>query len=257
MASMLTWKGERRFVVGGTTFQAMPDSSAERADVREGEFFVFKPRKLVEQYVALINELGPQHILELGIFQGGSTMLLAELARPRKVVAIDLQPQAETRERLEQHAAGGGLAGVVRAFGEVDQTDRARLAEIVDEEFDGDALDLVIDDCSHLYEPTRASFNELFPRLRPGGVYVIEDWRWAHSELGSERPDGMFPGEVPLTRLLFEIVLALPSVPGLITDVSIDLHVGVIRRGEARIDPSTFDISACSNPPGRALLTPT
>ena len=41
---------------------------------------------------------------------------------------------------------------------------------------DGEPLDLVIDDASHLYGPTMASFEVLFPRLRPGGLYVIEDW---------------------------------------------------------------------------------
>lgn len=256
MAGVLTWEEGRRFDVGGTTFQSMPDTFEEGADLRAGEFFVFKPRGLVEQYVSLIDELKPQHILELGIFQGGSTVFFAELARPRRVVAIDLQPLTEIRDRVQTHAAARGFADVVRTFGEVDQANRGRLAEIVEGAFDGGALDLVVDDCSHMYEPTRASFNELFPRLRPGGAYVIEDWRWAHAELGSDHSEGLFPGEVPLTRLLFEIVLALPAIPGLITEISIELEAAVVRRGDARIDPSTFDISACSNPPGKALLAP-
>ena len=38
-------------------------------------------------------------------------------------------------------------------------------------------FDVVIDDCSHLAAPTRASFWHLFDRhLKVGGVYVIEDW---------------------------------------------------------------------------------
>jgi hypothetical protein len=143
---------------------------------------------------------------------------------------------------------------VVRTFGEVDQTDRPRLAEIVEAEFEGAALDLVVDDCSHLYEPTRASFNELFPRLRPGGAYVIEDWRWAHSELGAENLEGFYPDEVPMSRLLFEIVLALTAVPALIAEISIELEAAVIWRGEAEVDPATFDVAACSTPRGRALL---
>ena len=31
---------------------------------------------------------------------------------------------------------------------------------------------------SHLRDETIASFETLFPRLRPGGQYVIEDWAW-------------------------------------------------------------------------------
>lgn len=113
-----------------------------------------------------------------------------------------------------------------------------------------------MDDCSHRYEATRASFNELFPRLRPGGLFVIEDWPWAHAHLGVEPLEGLFPDQVPLTRLVFELVLALPSVPGLIADLTIDPVAVVVRRGDATADPDGFDIAACSNPRGRELLAP-
>ena len=53
------------------------------------------------------------------------------------------------------------------------------LRQIVEGEL-ADELDLVVDDASHTYEETRASFEFLFPLLSPGGVYVIEDWSWAH-----------------------------------------------------------------------------
>jgi hypothetical protein len=234
MAGVLTWEEGDRFVLGETAFQALPPGafSAGR-DMNEGEFFIFKSPTLVDRYVALVADLQPRNIFELGIWDGGSTMFLAELTRPRRLVSIDLEPMVEIREKMHRHAARTGLADAVRALGEVDQADRSRLAEIVDREFDGESLDLVVDDCSHLFEPTRASFNELFPRLRPGGAYVIEDWRWAHSELESENLVGFYPEEIPLTRLVFEIILALPSVPGLITDISIELHAVVISRGDA------------------------
>ena len=41
-------------------------------------------------------------------------------------------------------------------------------------------FDLIVDDASHLYRPTLASFEVLYPRLRPGGTYVIEDWAGDH-----------------------------------------------------------------------------
>jgi predicted O-methyltransferase YrrM len=254
----LTWKDDDRLALGETTFHTMqPDflSAGSRADIDKGEFFIFKSRSCVERYAALIDELAPQHVFELGVYQGGSTLFFAELARPRRVVGIDRRPLQEVRKRLDGYVARRGLSEVVRTFGEVDQADRQRLAQIVDEEFDGAALDLVVDDCSHRYEPTRASFNELFPRLRPGGVYVIEDWRWAHVRLGKKRLR-WFPGQVPLTRLLFEIVLAIPAMPDLITDVSIDMETAFITRGDAKVDPATFQISACSDSRGQALLAP-
>jgi SAM-dependent methyltransferase len=255
---MLTWKEDDRFVIGETTFLTMPRGGplVQSAHLQEGEFFVFKPRPLVERHVALIDELKPQHIFELGIYQGGSALFFAELAQPRRLVAIDRDPLTEVRERVEGYAAGRGLPDVIRMFGEVDQADRRKLAKICEESFDGAALDLVVDDCSHLYEATRESFNELFPRLRPGGAYVIEDWPWAHPSLEAEPSEGFFPGEVPLTRLLFEIVLAVPRVTGLITDISIDFGAAVVRRGSTKVDPPTFDISTCSDPRGQALLAP-
>ena len=66
----------------------------------------------------------------------------------------------------------------------------------------------------------------------------------------------MFPDQVPLTRLLFEIALAVVGMPGLIAEISIEPEAAWITRGEATVDPTGFDISACSNPRGRALLAP-
>lgn len=254
---MLTWKGEHRFVVGETAFHLMPPnffSGEAEVNMHEGDVFVFKPRALIELYAELIAELKPKRVFELGVFQGGSTLFLAELARPQRLVAIDLEPRNEWIDRMDRHAADRGFGDVIRTIDEVDQADRSRLAEIVEDEFDGDALDLVVDDCSHMYEPTRASFSELFPRLRPGGVYVIEDWRWAHTPVGEKPLEGFYPDEVPLTRLLFEIVLATAGIPELISEVTIDVETAVIRRGPASVDPATFDISVTSNPRGRRLL---
>jgi predicted O-methyltransferase YrrM len=251
----LSWKDEHHFVVGDATFRIIPDDSflgSRREGAREADFLVAKPRWLVERYAELIEELRPEYMFELGTFQGGSTALLAELARPRRLVAIDLLPAK--KPLVEEYATSRGLHDVVRTYGGVNQADRGRLAEIMDQEFDDHALDFVIDDCSHRYEETRASFNELFPRLRPGGMFVIEDWPWAHTPLGVEPLEGLFPDQVPLTRLIFELVLAVPSVPGLIAEIAIDIGAIIVTRGEAAADSHGFDISGCSNPRGRALL---
>ena len=41
-------------------------------------------------------------------------------------------------------------------------------------------LDIVIDDGSHINEHVITSFNALFPHVRPGGLYVIEDVQTAY-----------------------------------------------------------------------------
>jgi hypothetical protein len=76
----------------------------------------------------------------------------------------------------------------------VGQTDTAALDRIVQDDFDG-PIDLIIDDASHFVSETRISFNALFSRLRPGGVYLVEDWSWAHRMepgLIADRPASLF-----------------------------------------------------------------
>ena len=41
-----------------------------------------------------------------------------------------------------------------------------------------DDLDIVIDDASHASHHQQNAFLELFPKVKPGGMYIIEDLRW-------------------------------------------------------------------------------
>ena len=220
---------------------------------KDADFLIVKRRPGVERYVRLIEELRPKRIFELGIFQGGSTALLAELARPQRLVAID---KRAVPGRVEEYAARRGPPRRPPDVRGLNQADRGRLAAIVEESFSGEELDLVIDDCSHLYEETRASFNELFPRLRPGGVFVIEDWPWAHTPGELAGLEEFYTDQLPLTRLILELVLALPRAPGLIAGLEIDYGAVTVRRGEAKVDPGRFEISAYPDTRGRQLLAP-
>jgi SAM-dependent methyltransferase len=249
------WQNEERCTVGETVFQILPERlfEGEAGMSMEGaDFWLFKERPLVERYVELVEELRPRHIFELGIFQGGSTAFLFELARPVVLVAIDQRPPRG--DAMANYLSGMNVGPALRIYDDVDQADRLRLAQIAEEAFGDGPLDFVIDDCSHLYEPSKNSFNELFPRLRSGGVYVIEDWRWAHGLLDGEEPGVLYPDEVPLSRLLFEILLAFPSVPGLVSEVTTRLGAVEVRRGDVEIDPHGFDISACLTQRSRRML---
>src|SRR5438477_11910491 len=89
------------------------------------------------------------------------------------------------------------------------QTDRKILEDIVRNEL-ADELDLVVDDASHTYEQTKASFEILFQLLKPGGIYAIEDWSWAHSP-NYQDADAPYSKLHALSNLLFEQLMLMGS----------------------------------------------
>lgn len=136
-------------------------------------FVLLKDEAGRDRYLDLLRRHQGGRILELGIYQGGSAALAMLAAEPAKLVAIDI---SEPVEALETFRTRRGLADRLRTRYRFDQADRSGLARILDDEFGDDPIDLVVDDASHLFEETVASFEVAFPRLRPGGEFVIEDW---------------------------------------------------------------------------------
>ena len=270
---MLEWKGDTRVAVDGVDFVLAPTNmQAAGSAVAEGAMLLRKPRWMVEQYVALRSQVDAANIFELGIYEGGSTALLALLFRPRRLVAVDLD--TSRGNDLHTYLAANGLSESVRPYFGVDQADRARLEEIVTQEFGSEPLDLVIDDASHLLDPTTASFNVLFPRLRPGGLFVIEDWSWQHlrddaleEKLRTDEKmrekfaqrfaarSGLPQYDDPLSRLVLELVLTAAYAGNIVAEVlSVRRGWLVVRRGDAALDPDTFDIAQCYGGLGRTLL---
>jgi hypothetical protein len=115
-------------------------------------------------------------IFELGIWDGGSTVFWFEYFRPTKLVAVDYLDR-EDDPAFRGYVGRENLSGRLKTYWRTDQSDRERLQAIVADEFTT-PLDLVIDDASHELHATRASFETLFPLLRPGGMYLVEDWAW-------------------------------------------------------------------------------
>src|SRR5437773_2169729 len=112
------------------------------------------------------------------------------------------------------------------------QCDGDKLSQIVLGEL-ADELDLVVDDASHTYEETRASFEYLFPLLNPGGVYVIEDWSWAHHP-DYQSPNAPFSGRCALSNLLFEQIMLLGSTL-LISEIRVCRFLYVIHKAKSAV----------------------
>ena len=129
----------------------------------------------------------------------------------------------------------------------------------------GRPVDLVIDDASHRYPETVASFEVLFPRLRTGGLYVIEDWTAEH-RLGDVLRASLRDPDAPDHEQVRERIqttleerarqadarptpllqFALPAGAGrastgdVIREVTVNEHWFVVQRGGSPLDPATF-----------------
>jgi len=162
-----------RFRVGDVEFRCEFGESHDRV------FSIRKDRVRIEEYLNIVERFKTDNFVELGIGSGGSVALTALVAPPRKLVALDLGP--DRVDALDKLIAERDLSERVRLHYGADQADRQRLMSILDDEFGNEPLGLVVDDASHRLDETRASFEVLFPRLRPGGLFVIEDWN--HQQL--------------------------------------------------------------------------
>ena len=243
MAPTPEWTSEHDFTLDGVSYRSMTNRSAP------DQMVLLKTREMVEGYEALLAELQPRRVLELGIYSGGSAALISQLARPDKLVALDIVPDCPPLERfIDAHDLRDRLA----AHYGVDQADVDRLDQIMDAEFGGVPIDLVLDDASHLDGPTRASFNRLFPHLRPGGVYLLEDWSWAHNRLAHH--ETAYQGVTPMSALILELVLASACRPRVVAEVTVRYHWVIVRRGPADLHPSRFDLSAQFDPVGQAMI---
>lgn len=224
-------------------------------------FAICKNPPHVERYRELLAGYERPNIVELGILQGGGVAMLALVADPKMLVAVDLseQPIAPLADFIEAR----DLSDRVKPHYGVDQADQSRLAELLDDAFGDELLDVVIDDASHIYEPTRASFELLFPRLRPGGVYLIEDWQVDHTfadgvarilndpdspqheavadAYAAKKAPGA-PQQRPMSRLAIELMLTMCSPTPAVQDVSYTENWIRIERGDAPLGPGPINL---------------
>lgn len=138
---------------------------------------VSKPVFMYERLAPFIEHLAaePVRLLELGVHKGESLKIFASYFRKGHIIGVDLRTD------------GIDLSGFSNTSIETgDQCDAARLIEICSVHAP-DGLDIIIDDASHYGASSRLSFDALFPRLKPGGLYVIEDWATGYWD---DWPDG-------------------------------------------------------------------
>lgn len=110
-------------------------------------------------------------LLEIGIARGGSLRAWRDYFPNARVVGIDNAVDPVHDDRIESFRA--------------DSTAKEQLDAVLGDR----TFDAVIDDGCHWFPEQRATWVNLWPRVRPGGVYVVEDvqndnWMQEFRDLG-------------------------------------------------------------------------
>jgi hypothetical protein len=113
-----------------------------------------------------------------GVHHGGSVQLWRDYFPSARIAGID----ADIR--------GAQIADPTRIELFQGRQDDTAFLNNVASRIAPEGFDFIIDDASHLRKPSEASFRALYPHLKPGGWYAIEDW--ATGYLG-DWPDGKKP----------------------------------------------------------------
>lgn len=244
--------------VGTTEFVQFFDHGGSTSE----RFTIQKNQAIIDLYVALCPQVQQGRIVELGVADGGSTALLALLTSPTKLVACEFSPTPlpALAAFIERH----GLTDQVRPYFATDQGNRTALQQIVEDEFGAAPLDLVVDDASHVYDKTLASFEVLFPRLRPGGTFVIEDWATQYIvaqaivEAQADPASAAYatvraqyeaalrigaPPRPPLARLAIELFLVSIRAPEVVAAVTMNHHWLTVQRGPAPLEHPSFRLA--------------
>jgi hypothetical protein len=228
MFEQIDWK-EDRALLGSLVFR-LEHYLSDRWELGDRCFRFYKIKPLIDQYeqaFAKRPDWRPQHVLEIGMWDGGSLAFWFDLLRPEKMAGLDLADGKDS-EYFREYVSSRGLGDRIKTYWNTDQADPVALGRILGDL--GGHLDLVMDDGSHLYRPSKASFEYLFPRMPEGALYIIEDWAWAHWAEW-QAPDHPWANEIPLTRLVFDLVEAAGSSTDVVRSVEVFQGFAIVERG--------------------------
>jgi hypothetical protein len=115
----------------------------------------------IDVYEPYFNNMSEsKHILEIGVYYGGSLKYLSDKFKDSNIYGIDIEDKSQyDEERIKTYI--------------VNQEDRNALNKFLEET--NVEFDIIIDDGGHTMRQQQVSFGTLFKRLKKGGIYILED----------------------------------------------------------------------------------
>jgi hypothetical protein len=221
-SAAVRWIDDKHFQLADIVFTLTPEQ-ADQPSIK-------KNKSLIENYLRLRQTRSFHHIVEVGVLWGGSTMFLNEAFKPRLLLAIDAKDQ--TRPFFQKYLATE-RGNTIRTRLDLPQNHCAEINSAIDDVFGSADLDLIIDDASHLYPQSVATFETLFPRMGRRGLYIIEDWGWAHWPGFWQTEKAPWQHQLSLANMVFETIMACASRQGMIERVEVTSTMVFIERGAA------------------------
>lgn len=218
------------FEMDGTRFIIDVRPGKDRGKSTRDGFVLVKTQPFLDFYRSLTPR-APRTILELGMFEGGSLVYFDKLFRPEQLVGVDIRdeiPALEEYRKTKEH---------IQTFYRLSQAD-SQLPSILRQQFPH-GIDLIVDDASHHYALTREAFHLCFPLLRPGGLYVVEDWAWSHQPQ-YQRSAHPWYDKPALTNLIFEWIVNL-ACNGQLVDITVRRELAVLTKGGGGADAIALD----------------
>lgn len=223
----------RKFRVNGVDFRQETGAPQTRGVSAGNEFVIVKPDPMMAFYEKIAAD-APRDVMEIGMYEGGSLVWYDTLYRPSTLVGLDARQ--DPIEALEQYRADKPHIHTYYArYQEKPGTLAAARAHFPT------GIDLVVDDASHLYEQTKETFCMLFPMVRAGGRYVIEDWSWAHQP-SYQGADATWADQPAMSTLILELVV-LAATHGIIRDIHIQRELVSITKGPGAFTREMMDFS--------------
>ena len=152
---------------------------------KSDQHHTFAGRTYLDIYQRYLSHLKSEPIkfLEIGVRDGSSHRMWSEFfSNDSQIYGIDIDPRCKESEQDN-----------IKIF--IGSQSDSDLIDLVAKDADG-MFDVIIDDGSHVNELTIKSFELLFPYLKSGGVYIIEDLACSYLEeqLASDIVVGGWPG---------------------------------------------------------------